>query len=67
MEDYEWSAKSDSEKLDWLRKQSDELATLMVSNFETLKAYCTALQAEQKRLAEALEDETRRSKRAARR
>lgn len=54
IDDHEWNAKSDREKLAWLRKQSDDLATLVVTNFQTLEAHFKALQAEQKRLASEL-------------
>ena len=66
MEDHEWNAKTDAHKLDWLRKQSDDLLNLMVQNFQTLESHFKALQAEQAKLAEALDHETRRSKRATR-
>jgi hypothetical protein len=52
VENHEWGAETDKHKHDWLRKQSGDLATLMLSNFQALEAHFKTLQAEQKRLAE---------------
>jgi len=54
------------DKLELLRKQCDALSNLMAQNFQTLESRFKALEAEQARLAEAIEHETKRSKRAAR-
>ncbi|HEX4078558.1 MAG TPA: hypothetical protein VHX61_06760 [Rhizomicrobium sp.] len=66
MEDHEWNALPERTKLDWLRSAVDRMLGAEMQQMMVLSERLQRVEGEQVRLAEALDLEARRSRRASR-